>query len=313
MLGSRDRPLNLISLCVVFRLCKLSENTSSRVFFCLRHVLLRNKKLIFHFCMGFPTEQMQGLWEESADSRNLVVRWDQDEKRKWDYSIDFTDFRTIIESVPFKNCKIVACITDDKFLYCLDVASIATEVPLTKPRFDVHLISEFLRTNRFMTIQIYRKDRTLASVTINTRSDVTPGQTTIWSRAENVDETLASGLLKTEETREAELDKFLKRTRKKLNSFKECSYCLKPHLSSLSSCNNCTAFASMTCSEECMVCKESNHPIGFRCKTCIDSNVCLECTSNKLWKKICPTCKQKQVVFGGKRPREEEYSDYESD
>jgi hypothetical protein len=253
---------------------------------------------------------MQGLWEDTAQSRNLVVTWDQDEKRKWDYSIDFTDFRTIIESMPFKNCKIIACITDDKFLYSLDVAAVSSPSVFSEPRFDVHLISEFLKTNRYMTIQMYRNDRTIAAVVINTRIDVTPGQTSMWSRTDYIDDNLATGLLTSEETREAELEKFLKQTRTKLNSFKECSYCLKPHLSSLDSCNSCTAFACTISSEECIVCKEPNRPIGFRCKTCIDSNVCLQCTSNKLWKKICPTCKQKQIVFGGKRPR---YDEFDSD
>lgn len=62
-------------------------------------------------------------------------------------------------------------------------------------------------------------------------------------------------------------------------------------------CNSCELLSIVTYKDkECIICKESIHPILFRCQTCIDSQTCILCETKKPIKKQCSICQVKQGV-----------------
>jgi hypothetical protein len=180
-------------------------------------------------------------------------------------------------------------------------------------RFNIKLISERLKPESDVRIIMVRNDRTIASVVLHSRKDRRdPSLTHIWATAHGVhDENLATlrlPLQTPEEARELGIAKFMQDIDTKLNLYNECRYCSRTYLDAF--CSECSVFDYLSTHQECIVCKQTEHAIRFRCKTCIDSNVCLLCTHNQRWAGVCPTCKLPEVRFG-KRCRED--SEDESD
>jgi hypothetical protein len=257
----------------------------------------------------------RGDLNDRASERDIIIHWQQElEHDTWSYSIALSD--DLFDLVPFKNCVIEACISETAdgifFRYCLFRES---DVPATKVQpavvelFNIRLISEHLRTNFNMTLKFFRTDRSLASLDLTTSIDSQDvSQSHLWVKLPNNHHILAYGklALNDNEARESALSKLLKSAYKKLEQYKECSTCLMPHRSQTAFCEKCAAYECVNTREECIVCKQADHPTRFKCKTCIDANVCSVCAANKLWKKMCPMCKKPQSVFGGKRVRYEE-------
>ena len=56
--------------------------------------------------------ELQEIWQDITHSRNIKVKWDPLESKKWDYTIEYTDFDALERAFPFKNCSIVARIEE---------------------------------------------------------------------------------------------------------------------------------------------------------------------------------------------------------
>ncbi len=53
---------------------------------------------------------------------------------------------------------------------------------------------------------------------------------------------------------------------------------------------------------ECIICKDTLHPIYFRCATCIDSQICTLCQSKRPYKTVCSICKKNPQDFFNSSP-----------
>jgi hypothetical protein len=56
-------------------------------------------------------------------------------------------------------------------------------------------------------------------------------------------------------------------------------------------CEGCETLGLLTYNDsECVICKETVHPIVFRCETCVESPVCVTCESKRDNPGSCPIC-----------------------
>ncbi len=80
---------------------------------------------------------------------------------------------------------------------------------------------------------------------------------------------------------------------KKIWNVHECVHCNMCVFEDSQMCKNCRLLACVTYNEtECIVCKESIHPIIFRCETCHDSQICVLCEIKSGNKKKCHLCRK---------------------
>ena len=103
------------------------------------------------------------------------------------------------------------------------------------------------------------------------------------------------------------LEVFLVKVFKKIESLRECAYCnVAFDDASTDVCQDCFGYTLIVLEPEyCIICHEQTHPIKFRCQTCLGSKICLKCAGNPLCLNSCPTCKQPVKRLGRKRTRDQ--------
>ena len=176
-----------------------------------------------------------------------------------------------------------------------------------KHDFDLDFIANTLKTKNIMIIKLYRQDRKLTDVILEISQ-----KSCICARSANKKIIYSNQQFK-EMTFKDDLDLFLSKLQVQINQARECVFCNSEFLNNTDitkdrkMCFDCETFCCVSTRETCIVCTQSVHPTSFKCETCIDSNVCLKCFKNPLWKNECPTCKKKVSVFGRKRVLEYDY------
>ena len=95
-----------------------------------------------------------------------------------------------------------------------------------------------------------------------------------------------------------DMREFLIKIQLTIDRYTECQYCLYPTKNTSSICTSCMPYTYSLVREECIVCLTSDHPIKFKCNTCVDSNVCLKCCCDPHFMDICPLCKKPEKKFG---------------
>ncbi len=93
--------------------------------------------------------------------------------------------------------------------------------------------------------------------------------------------------------------KFLKEFKiaiKKIWNAHPCLHCKLILFEEIPICKLCESLSIITYKDkECIICKESIHPIVFRCRTCIDSQICISCEQNRI-RKECEICHTKPHI-----------------
>ncbi len=93
---------------------------------------------------------------------------------------------------------------------------------------------------------------------------------------------------------DADFINLLKLALKKVWLVHPCIHCDTFLFEDDSVCATCKQLTLVTYHDnECIICKESNHPILFRCVNCIDSQICVKCeTKRGNMKSTCVVCRR---------------------
>jgi hypothetical protein len=183
--------------------------------------------------------------------------------------------------------------------------------PKPEPCFNFDVISACLEDHNFMNLKIHRKDNKSVSVYLNVYNCCNGGKH-IAATSENSQFTFYNKTTSIPEFKN-DLKNFLPILYEKINLAKECQYCETVFLDEKNLnrvlCGNCISWSCFSDVQTCIICKKTEYPIKFKCLTCIESLICVSCTSNPFFKNRCPTCKKPEVKFGAKRMREEDSDD----
>lgn len=85
----------------------------------------------------------------------------------------------------------------------------------------------------------------------------------------------------------------LKSALKKVWLVHECVHCTSLIFNDETECESCQSLSFVTYHDkECIVCKESVHPIIFRCVTCVESQICVRCEVQRNKQNTCAVCRR---------------------
>jgi hypothetical protein len=177
--------------------------------------------------------------------------------------------------------------------------------------FDVERLLNMILNKDVFLLPLRRTDRKLAKIIFHKHTHDHNEDIVICAEEYQTDDIVYGQFTLKENNRLQDFGKFLTTIIIKMNSYKECEYCDVPfsdHSSKI--CNTCIGYDISKIREQCIICTRSEYPTKFRCMTCLDSRICISCTSNALFKNVCPTCKKPEVLFGQKRKRVEDDSDF---
>jgi len=72
-----------------------------------------------------------------------------------------------------------------------------------------------------------------------------------------------------------------------------CKHCEMLLFSNEEVCEQCQKLSVLTYgNRECVICKESEHPILFRCVNCVDSEICVRCEHKRELQHCCVICRR---------------------